>query len=283
MATIPATQNGSKLGLRQIRAQQLREQDERRQRELVATAARANQARAAASGGAAEPSAATGQDGDGQQYQGTGPVGSGEYVVKQGECISSIAKDQGYFWETIWNDPGNTQLRETRRNPHILLPGDRVVIPARTPKRETGGTEMRHRFCRKGEPSWLRILVKKNDVPQANEPYVLQIDALRFTGTTDGQGGLRERIPGNAKGGTLYVGANQERYDIQIGHMDPIDAITGIQARLNNLGFLCGPPDGTLSAATIQAIRGFQAQHKLPISGQPDEGTRRKLVEQHGS
>ena len=43
------------------------------------------------------------------------------YTVKQGDCISSIADQMGFFWDTVWNDPNNEQLRNRRKNPNAHL------------------------------------------------------------------------------------------------------------------------------------------------------------------
>jgi N-acetylmuramoyl-L-alanine amidase len=210
-----------------------------------------------------------------------------DHTVKQGDCIESIAKQHGYFWQTLWNHPRNAALKQSRKDPDVLFPGDVVHIPKKTEKLEPGETEQRHRFRCKGVPSKLRITLKdESDKPRTDLPYTLEIDGQTFSGTTDSEGGLQHSIPPNAKRGKLTVRPPEEEeegYNLQLGHMDPVTEISGVQARLSNLGFECGQINGALSRMTQEGIRAFQAKHGLEITGRPDEATEQKLKEEHGS
>ena len=264
-------------GLRQQRAAQIRAEAEARMRRQQA---------------AAEPEEDDAQQPEGEEAveegeaQGTGPVGQGDYVVKEGQCISSIAKDTGHFWKTIWDEPANSELREIRQDPNVLLPGDRVTVPDIRPKQEPGETEMRHRFVRKGEPAMFRVRILEDDEPRAGEPYTVEvIGGAPISGTTDADGLVQFNIPGSAKGGVLRVGEAEDQLelDLSFGHLSPVSEVTGVQQRLKNLGYDCGPLDGVCGARTRAAVKTFQAASGLPPTGKIDEATRRKLQEQYGS
>jgi len=253
---------------------------------------------------------------------GTGPVGSGDHVVRDGECISSIAKQTGHFWKTIWEDPNNSVLREVRKDPNVLLPGDRLFVPELRRKDEPGATEEHHRFRRKGEPSKLRLRLMRAatgedteeeaeapasqgqgdakvsstesdpgppllpDEPRANVPYVLIVDGQLFNGMTDADGILECAVPGNARKGLLIIepGTPQEtRLPVQLGQLSPISEMCGVRERLANLGFECARDGDEMTDDLEDALQTFQTMHELDISGQPDDATRAKLQEVHGS
>jgi len=216
----------------------------------------------------------------------TAPVGSGDHVVRSGECVSSIAKGSGHFWETLWEEPGNSELREVRQNPNVLLEGDRVTVPPIEPKQEPGASEQRHRFVRRGEPSLLRLRVLENDKPRGNEPYTLEIDGqTTLEGVTDADGNIVLGIPGDAKQGVLTVGegAKQLKYSLQLGQTDPVSTTTGVQQRLKNLGFDTGGESGKAGPRTEAALRAFQEKQGLTVTGQADATTRERLEQVHGS
>ncbi|MFH1746446.1 MAG: peptidoglycan-binding domain-containing protein [Planctomycetota bacterium] len=215
----------------------------------------------------------------------SGPVGQGERVVRQGECITSIARDTGHFWETIWEDDGNSEVRAARQNPNVLRPEDRLAIPEMRRKDETVSPEMRHRFIRRGEPAMLRLRLEDEGRPRANLPYVLEIDGEQHSGTTDAEGKIDERIPGSAQRAELRVGEGEDQdiYDLQLGELDPITTNTGVQARLNHLGFNAGPVDGEIGEQTQAAIAEFQDSRQMTVTGNPDGQTRQRLRDDHGS
>ena len=95
-------------------------------------------------------------------------VGQGEYVVKAGECMSSIAFKQGFFWQTLWDLSENSELQRVRKDPFVLLAGDRVHIPHIRPKMESGGTEQKHTFRRKGVPAHFTLTLLTQGNPRAD-------------------------------------------------------------------------------------------------------------------
>lgn len=244
-----------------------------------------------------------------------------DYIVKQGDCISSIAEKHGLFWEKLWNNPKNAKLKEKRKNPNVLHPGDVVFIPEKEEKQETGSTEQRHRFKRKGEPAMLRLRLTKEsgkenneqeqktaaaqitdpdtyvggdsmkepsrrqDEPRANVPYVLDIDGKLFTGNTDQDGWIKVPIPGNALQGKLILNPSTEEEEVmtlQLGSIDPIMELSGVKQRLINLTFDPGNVSNEETPELAVALRAFQRKHNLKVTGKPDQATRDKLVEVHG-
>ncbi|MFH1747781.1 MAG: peptidoglycan-binding domain-containing protein [Planctomycetota bacterium] len=253
-----------------------------------------------------------------QPVESTGPVGTGEHVVRSGECVSSIAKDTGHFWETIWNDSGNSELRAAREDPNVLLAEDRVHVPDLRRKEEPGQTEMRHRFRRLGEPAMLRMRIleedpesfapeeqpedteqqteieepterqrpPRKDKPRSNLRYVLIIDGTQLEGVTDEDGVLEQPIPGNARRGRLILDPGelgQTEIQLQLGHLSPRTELPGLKERLANLTFDCGDRGEEETPRFEAAVRGFQEKYGLEITGQADQATRNKLEELHGS
>ncbi len=210
-----------------------------------------------------------------------GPSQRGGYwrQVSQGECMSSLAADTGHFWSTIWNHPANAELKRRRGDPNVLLPGDAVFIPDKRLKEDTGATDARHKFRRRGEPSYLRLKLMEFGKPLAGETYILRIDGRRKQGTTDPEGLLVESIPGNAR--RVYLRVAGREYRLKLGALNPVNQIGGIQMRLNNLGFLCGPADGTWNARTRAALNLFRSSVGLPESPEPDAATLQRLLECH--
>lgn len=206
-----------------------------------------------------------------------------KYIVKQGDCISSIAFKYGFFPETIWNDSKNSELKQERKDPNVLLPGDEVYIRDKEEKKESRPPEKRHRFKRKGVPEKLRLqFLDEEDKPRANLHYTLEIDGEFSEDKTDKDGKVEISIPPNAQAGSITLTESGEEYELQLGDLDPVTEITGVQARLRNLGFYEGEIDGKTSEELEQAIKDFQKEKGLDPTGKLDESFRQKLEKAYG-
>jgi len=244
------------------------------------------------------------------------------YKVKQGDCLASIAEKHGFSWETLWNLPENNELRRKHQEPTILLPGETVRIPDLRNKEETGATEQRHKFQKKGTPALLRLQIMRPaepeeeqaseptgdeppeeeplevveedplppddepDEPWANAPYILEIDGRLTEGQTDGEGKIEVPIPPGAKKGRLTMEPGTERekvYPLRLGHLDPITSLSGVADRLNNLAYYSGPRTTEMTPTLQEALLAFQKANNLRESGEADQATQDKLSEVHGS
>jgi len=204
-----------------------------------------------------------------------------QHTVRQGDCISSIAERHGLFWETVWQHPNNAGLRERRGDPNVILPGDVVFVPERRIaeyRRPTGAT---HTFQRKGVPAQLRLQFLEGDQPRANEAFTITVDGVETRGQTDGDGVLQVSIRPTAMRATVRFDSDGEEVDLQLGMLDPVESMTGVKARLLNLGFDVPSVSDGLDDATREALREFQQRVGLPVTGEADDATRARLAELH--
>jgi N-acetylmuramoyl-L-alanine amidase len=204
------------------------------------------------------------------------------HIVRQGDSIISLSKRYGIPVDKILNHPDNSSLRERKRNASILFPGDRITVPDRELKEEEGATEQRHRFQCSTRTTWLKLRILKEGEARANEPYHLIVEGQDFRGNLDDEGRLEVRIPGDAHQATLWLGEEEEEMSLRIGNLDPVDEVSGIQERLNNLGYYCGAEDNIMGPRTEAAIALFQAEHGLDQTGQIDDATKRRIEEIQG-
>ena len=206
-----------------------------------------------------------------------------EHTVLQGECLSSIAKAHGTSWQALWNAPENAALRAKRGSPDILFPGDVVTIPDAQPRIEDGSTENRHRFRVPSSVSTLRVTLRVNDKPLGEEPYELIVDGTLIEGTTDAAGLLEQPIAPAARAASLVLKKTGAVYTFLLGHIDPITEVSGIQQRLQNLGFYIGEHvDGLYGPKTASGVRAFQEKHGLVVDGIPGPQTQSRLKEVYG-
>jgi hypothetical protein len=199
--------------------------------------------------------------------------------------MASIGAEYGFHWKTLWDLAENAGLKAKRKNPNVLFEGDEVVIPEKRLRQEAGSTEAKHRFIRKAVPEKLRIkLLDSDQNPRADLDYIIIIDGVSRRGATDTEGQLVESIPPGAQDGILLLGKDHAQHlKLNLGQLDPVSEVSGVQARLANLGFYGGKVDGNLDDATKHALSGFQKKQGLQETGKADDATRQKLMELHAS
>lgn len=211
------------------------------------------------------------------------------HTVQQGECLSSIAKKYGFAdWHTLYDHPQNADFKRKRPNPNLIYPRDKLFIPPKGDKQANGQTEQRHTFKLRAKKTFLRVALYEAGEPLSKKSYKLWVEDKMYEDTTTDDGFVEQEIPASAEQGQLSVWREDDgsgtpyTWKLQIGHLDPVEHITGVQARLNNLGFPCGAVDGICGPKTEAAVKVFQEEYKLTVDGIPGPQTQAKLQEVHG-
>lgn len=210
------------------------------------------------------------------------------HVVKQGDYLSKLAKQYGFAdWKTIWNNPENAELKKKRENPNILYPGDKLIIPEKGEKQDSASAGQTHKYKKKGKPLKLRLVLKDiNFKPLANKKCTLHVDGLQFEITSQANGLVEHEIPHDAHQARLLVEDDRApvtlEVPIQIGHLNPIDTVSGQKARLNNLGYFAGALDEEDEALFKSAVEEFQCDQHLTVDGKCGPKTQGKLKEVYG-
>lgn len=212
------------------------------------------------------------------------------YSVNQGDHIPGIAAQFGFTdYLVIWNHPNNAELKNKRENPNVLFPGDTVFIPDRLEGEYQRPTDQRHKFVLKGKPLKLRLVLRDQyEKPIANTACLLMVDSDIHRLTSDGEGKLELEIPRTAKASRLVIQGTEETpyagmsIPIKIGHLDPVEEVSGQQARLSSLGYFRRDIDGQPGPDFAAAVEEFQCEHQLTVDGVCGPKTQTKLKTFYG-
>lgn len=207
--------------------------------------------------------------------------------VRQGETTEQLAASYRHFWKTVWTHPRNADLRARRKKPNVLREGDELFIPPRRQRDESCATTREHVFRVRGIPS--KLTVRCLDLlgrPRAGEPYSVTGPGLDVCGTVDRDGWVRVSISPELTHATLVVGVPEstscETWELRLGHLDPVEYLSGVCNRLHNLGYYQGPPIDEADQALRLAIEAFRRDHDLADTDELDDAFREALVREHG-
>jgi N-acetylmuramoyl-L-alanine amidase len=211
------------------------------------------------------------------------------HIVRQGDYLGKIAHDHGAEdWKTIWNAPENAELRKLRKDPNILLPGDRVVVPDTRGRTESAATEQRHRFAVQRRTLKLAVILEEVYFgPVADTQTDIEIGPTKKSVVTDQRGKLEEVFPSGQGEARLVVRDSDSRFEdavllLEVGHLDPVDKVSGQSSRLVNLGYLLVAISDSTAPAFLSAVEEFQCDQGLQVDGVCGPKTQAKLRELHG-
>jgi hypothetical protein len=215
----------------------------------------------------------------------------GYYRAQRGDCLSSIALEYGFAdYQIIYQRPENADFRQKRPNPNIICPGDVLFIPDLEIKEVSKATGQRHVFELKKPRVHLRLCLKDDlHQPYESTKYHLRVGDKEWDGSTDHAGMVEQDIEPDATKGEITVfpmGGHKPdegyTFSLQLGDLDPIDEMSGVDARLINLGFGPADTEETLSDDDrVSALKAFQGKFHLDITGELTVETRSKLRELH--
>jgi len=226
-----------------------------------------------------------------------------KHTVKFGEHLARIAYEAGFTdFRHIFDHGDNTALKSKRKSPHVLVPGDTVVLPEPEPKvDESAATEKRHTY----EVEWRKLKVRfvlhdPSDKPVKSQACLLEVDGWPVEIKTDGAGTIEREVPHDAANGSLRARNPASGFEVDavllIGGLQPVETVPGQIARLNNLGYFAGDPeappgappkpqekpDPEVALRFRSAVEEFQCDHGLAVDGKCGPGTQGKLKELHG-
>lgn len=209
-----------------------------------------------------------------------------DYIVKRGDCLTTIAARFGFAdYNAIYGHPKNRSFRELRKNPNVIHAGDKLFIPEPEAKSLPCATGSTHRFRMRRPLKKIHVVLRDHEgKPIANKPYVLVAGGETFTRRTGEDGAIEADVPAELAEAKLTVSGMTRT--LKIGDLNPLraapdDGISGIKARLTNLGFDTGGLGATLDDDTRDAIREFQEANRLDPTGEIDELLLAKLEEKY--
>ncbi len=201
-------------------------------------------------------------------------------TIEAGESLLQLAYEAGFdSWKRVWNHEPNRELRERRKDPQVLLPGDEITVPPRdTTPTDSCPVNKIHRFRLERPRAWINLrLLDDEGEPLAGLKYRLTAGSVVHEGTTSAEGELSVEIEPNAQDGhlVLWNDASTPCFEapVKIGYLDPTSSPSGLLARLVNLGVerLLSPHVGGRAPVSAQDLLFFTPEFQNAWDEDPAE------------
>jgi hypothetical protein len=212
------------------------------------------------------------------------------YKVQPGDCLAKIASNFGFpDYRQIYDHPANAEFKKRRPSPFVIKAGDDLVIPDKPPPTvHECATGREHTFVLTRPDTWISIYVRLGHKPLADKEYILTVGDVPISGRTDEAGLVTQPVPAWSTRAELYFPDGDISFDLKFGTLDPLTEVSGLQQRLENLGFASDDwsgfvldDRGEIGSATTEAIRRFQVENHLEPTGEVNEETTTRLCELH--
>ncbi|HMA96726.1 MAG TPA: peptidoglycan-binding domain-containing protein, partial [Polyangiaceae bacterium] len=115
-----------------------------------------------------------------------------------------------------------------------------------------------------------------NELPIAGTAWSLRHSAGEVSDVTGTDGLIAASVPVGA--GHAVLTLDGYTIDVELDALPPVEETSGLQYRLNNLNYDCGPVTGVMTPATHEAVRVFQSEHPpLAVTGEVDALTQERV------
>ena len=196
--------------------------------------------------------------------------------------------------------------------------GDTVVVRKPKKKETSGATKKHHPFKTVADNVFLRLRVLDENLdPPKDATYTLHVGSKKYPKSGEGEfedgGMINVEVSKQSQNARLVVRYKQPKapdeskdapdgdadaakepdvievvYDLEVGALNPIQeeapdakCLSGVQQRLNNLGFDAGVVDGIDGPNTQGAVKRFQTLFKLTVDGLAYAKTQKALYDFH--
>lgn len=210
------------------------------------------------------------------------------YVIQQGDYLAKLAFRLGFDANAVWNAPENRALRDLRPSSDLLQPGDILQVPPPSPAGPSLTSGTSNEYAAEVPTVDVALLM------QDPEGTILKDEPCEIAGlaagaggsptpeTTDGEGVLALKVPVTLREIEVHLPRLNVTLHVLVGDMDPENERSGVQKRLQNMGYGYFDPDVDPDEALAGAVRAFQASNGLEPSGQVDDATRKAIRESYG-
>jgi hypothetical protein len=195
-------------------------------------------------------------------------------VIRQGDFLAKLAHKFGFVADTVWNDPANADLQKLRPNQNILWPTDILYIPDQgDQKPATHALVIGATNTFVSHTPTVPVTVQFTDPSLASQAFTIpELPDLTLQ-PTGSDGTASFEIPVSVDTFTVAFTASGATFEFTSGGLDPVDTLSGVVQRLQNLGYLDRVDPSIVPLDRVRMALGTFKASQSPDGADADESS----------